>query len=217
MKESYISARFAVRLIVLFAFTTALHADDKADKILQTASNKLESVKQLCADYVQTFNWQLAQETHTTVGKIYIRDGVSFRIETPEQLIITDGKTLWTVSHANEQVIVDAAENNTRDNPFLRGFIRNTLVAYDAKLVGEEEGAWYLLLTARSEDEFQREIHLWIDRKTDLIRKVTQVDINGNTVTYELTQIDTRVELNNDHFRGEVPEGYEVIDMREMQ
>jgi outer membrane lipoprotein-sorting protein len=214
MKELFRRTAVLGCLILAFSFVQPLHADEKGEKIVQKASKKIESIKQMCADYVQTFYWQLADETNAVGGTVCVRNGVSFRIENRDQQIITDGKTLWTISHVNEQVIIDHAENSTSDNPFLYRYLRDMIKVYEAKLVSEDANQYYLQLTARSEDEFQREVQLYIDKKTDLLKKAVQVDINGNTVTYELTNVNLGVELDNSVFQANYPASYEVIDMR---
>ena len=201
-------------LLAVLMLISSVQGEEKGETILRKTAEKLESIDQLCADYVQTFNWKLAQETHTISGSICIRNGVQFRIETPDQLIITDGTTLWTVSHNNEQVIIDVSENNTSDNPFLKSFLRNIMESYNVQLIDEQNNQWQLLLTALSQDEFQREIQLWIDKKSRLMTRIVQVDINENTAIYELTRIDTDTELKDEVFQARIPQGYEVIDMR---
>ena len=208
--------RLCIPLLVLAL--TAAAAAQSADELLSRIQKKYEAMKNVCADFTQTFNWELAGESQVFSGRLCTRNGEQFRIETSDQLIITDGKTVWTMPRGNNQVIIDDASENGDTNPFLKSFLRNFRENYRSELVGVETIAGaphqHIRLIARSDDEFAKEVEIWVDQKSLLMSKIKQLDLNGNSSTYEVNNIDQNAQLTDAVFRPEIPAGYEVVDMR---
>ena len=200
-------------LIGLFGPGSGVQAES-ADKLLREVAGHYQSIDDVCADFTQTFFWLLADESDLVRGRVCVKGGTRFRIETPDQIIVNDGTAIWTLSRPNEQVVIDHAEKSEKDNPFLKSFIRNYLENYTAELLSEQGGQAVLHLKAISPDQFQREITLSIDTDSKFISKIVQMDINGNEIIYELSNIDTDVKLDASTWQLQIPAGYDRIDMR---
>ena len=205
--------------IVVVSFCIVLPASAQtADEIVGKVRQKYEALKQVCADFTQTFHWKLADETQIIKGQICAKDGIKFRIESQDQLIITDGKTIWTMNKANKQVMVDNSGNNSGDNPFLKSYLKKYTEEYKAELMGTEKTGevdyYHLKLTAKNEDQFVRQVEFWVESKSFYLTKVQQLDINDNSTAYEVENIKADVVLKDNSFVFSAPEGYEVIDLR---
>jgi outer membrane lipoprotein-sorting protein len=189
-----------------------------ADEIIKEVQKKYTSIKKVTADYQQNFVWEMAGESVENEGKIWAKDGSKFRIDNQDQTIVTDGKTLWTLSKVNKQVMIDEYNRNTRDNPFIRSFMDDYLDNYKATLVREEkiDGRDHsvLELDAINPDEFNRKVTIWVDNKTHYMTRIIQTDINGNKRIYTFSDIQTGVDLDDDLFEMEIPQDYETVDMR---
>jgi len=193
-------------------------SDMSAKKIVENVTKRYQTITDVSAHFEQTFFWKLAGEQQTIEGKIYVKDGKKYRIETDDQLIVTDGLTIWTLSKTNKQVLVDALNENSQQNPLMREFLTRYSEEYIPKLVDQKEikGAEYYLveLSAKSEDMFITKVGIWVDEKTWLMLSVEQTDINGNLTKYIVTDVDFNTKLSETLFKIEVPEGYELIDLR---
>ncbi|MBN1996283.1 outer membrane lipoprotein carrier protein LolA [candidate division KSB1 bacterium] len=202
-------------ILILVGNIAVTAADKKAEKILNDVKEQYEQHNQLCADYEQTFIWKLAGETQTVEGRICIKNQKKFFIETPTQTIIVNGETVWTVNKVNKQVIIDRASEQNNDNPFLKNFIDGFIRDYDVELneKGDRENVG-LTLTAKTEDQFIREIQLLVTEKTNLLSRIDQTDVNGNRTIYDVKNIDTGLQLSDDQFVFHETEGYEIVDMR---
>ncbi len=204
-------------LLLVLAMTATAAAQD-ASEVLGRIQKKYESMKNVCADFTQTFRWELAGETQVFEGTVCTRNGVQFKVETGDQLIITDGKTIWTMPRGNKQVIIDDAAETNENNPFLKSFLQNFVANYSSEMLAAETIAgaphYHLRLTAKSEDEFTKEVQIWVDQKTLLMSQVRQTDINGNSSTYEVRDIDLNAKLTEATFKPVIPADYEVVDMR---
>jgi outer membrane lipoprotein-sorting protein len=204
-------------LLLVFVMTTAAAAQDAGD-LLNRIQKKYESMKNVCADFTQTFRWELAAETQVYEGTVCTRNGVQFKVETGDQVIITDGKTIWTMPRGNKQVIIDDAAENSEDNPFLSSFLQNFITNYRNEMLPAESIAGtphqHIRLTAKNEDEFTKEVEIWVDQKTMLMSKIKQTDINNNSSTYEVRDIDLNAKLTDASFKAAIPADYEVVDLR---
>lgn len=206
-----------VSVFVLVFMVSFASAQDAA-QVLSRVQKKYESLKNVCADFTQTFEWKLANETQTFKGQVCTRNGVQFRVENNDQTIITDGKTIWTMPRNANQVIIDDAAESPEDNPFLKSFLQNYMDNYKAEYLGQETLAGaahdHLRLTAKSEDEFAKTIEVWVDQKSSLMSKIKQIDVNDNVSTYEVSNVNIDAQLTDASFRPEIPADYEVVDLR---
>jgi len=210
--------RFFICLTLLIAATAMPLRAQNADAILSKVKQKYQGLKQVCAEFQQTFHWKMADETQVTKGSLCTQNGVQFRIEMQDQTIVTDGVTLWTLSRANQQVMIDHAANGKENNPFLSAFIEKYFKNYRAGLAGEETlqnvPHYHLLLTALSEDEFERTLELWVNKSTMIMSRIKLVDVNGNDSIYEVTSLNLKPTLSDQDFILTVPEGFETVDLR---
>ncbi|HNW58479.1 MAG TPA: outer membrane lipoprotein carrier protein LolA [bacterium] len=204
--------------VVLILAMSTFAAAQTAGDVLGRIQKKYEGMKNVCADYSQTFHWELANETQVFEGHLCTRNGVQFKIENNDQTIITDGKTIWTMPHGNNQVIIDDASESDGDNPFLKSFLQNYIDNYKSELLPPETIAgavhYHIRLTARSEDEFNKEVEIWADQKSLLMNRIKQTDQDGNSSTYEVRDVDLNANLSDASFKPVIPEGYEIVDMR---
>lgn len=204
----------AVLMVCLTLPVWAASADDVIKEVQKTYT----SIKEVTADYQQNFVWEMAGESVENAGKIWAKEGSKFRIDNQDQTIVTDGKTLWTLSKVNKQVMIDEYNRNNRDNPFIRSFMDDYLNNYKASLMGKEKidgrDHFVLELVAINPDEFNRKVTIWVDNKTNYMTRIVQTDINGNKRIYTFSNIQTGVDLNDDLFEMDIPEGYEAVDMR---
>lgn len=189
-----------------------------AETILDKVRQKYDAMNKLCVEFSQTFHWKMAGETQNSKGRLCSLSGTMFRIEQGDQTIVTDGITLWTMSKSNQQVLIDQAGNGKDENPFLKSFIEKYTRQYKAELLADESinnvPHFHLRLAATTEDEFEREIELWIDKSSYIMNRVKQVDANGNDSIYEIISLRTDAPLSDKDFTLTIPEGYEAVDLR---
>lgn len=200
-------------LMIMINNTWAVDADDIIDKV----KKKYDDIESLTANFTQSFKWKLAGETQEQDGKIFIKGKEKFRIETKEQIIVSDGLSLWTFSKSNNQVIidnVDKAEEVILPREIFLQFSRN----YNPKYVKEEKynntDCHVVNLIAKTDNQFIREMKVWVDKDKWLTQQVQHTDINGNMTTYSLSAIQVNQNLKDNVFSLQIPDNVEVIDMR---
>lgn len=209
-----------VILILLFCQSSILlfASDEKANEIIKKVKNKYDDVKTLNAEFIQAFHWKLADNTHQQKGKIWLKGKEKYRIEIEDQTIVSDGKTIWTFSQFNNQVIIDNVQKSGEEirlpKDLFFKYSEQYLPIYlqDAKI--ENEDCYVLELRAKTEDIFIKYMKIWISVKIFVPIKIEQVDLNNNTRTYTLKNIELNQMINDDLFVYRIPESVEIIDMR---
>ncbi len=186
-------------------------------EIVKKVEKTYKQLKSLQADFTQEFKWELAGETQTVQGTLYLQDGNKYRIETDSQEIVTDGTTVWTFSKKSEQVIIDVLETSD-ENPMPKNLLFKYSEEYKPIFVAEEEidghKTYLLNLVPKDEEPFIKSMRIWVDTDDWFTRKIEQVDINDNVNTYMVANIQKNVKLDASIFSFEVLPGYEVVDMR---
>lgn len=209
-------------LVLLIFFLFLLPAepfakDPTAEEIIKKVQKKVENVPLIYAEFDQTFEWSIASETQKYEGKIYIGKKENFRIQTPEQLIISNGKSVWTKDQINKQVIIDHLDKS--EDAFLPSqmFVRfhndyKTTVV-NSEIVLDKE-CFHLLLSPKNKDVYIQRLEVWVDKDSWLTKKVTYLDANDNVTTYLIKNLELRNKSDETLFLYVPETGVEVIDMR---
>jgi outer membrane lipoprotein carrier protein len=206
----------ALILALLMMLSTSLLAIDAAE-VIKKAKQTYEATPAFSAEFAQQFKWKLAGDSQEQQGKIWMKSGDKFKIETPDQTIVSDGKTIWTYSRANNQVIIDnmksSSENQLPNDIFLKYTQEYRPVSMSEEMV-DAIPCYTVLLVPKTENAFIREMKVWVDKKQWLTVKIQHVDINENTTTYLLSNITIDKTLPDDTFNFKKSTGVEEVDMR---
>ena len=190
---------------------------DRAREIIDRVQEKYKNLKSLQAEFQQTYTWELAGETQSVEGTIYLTAANQYRIETGEQLVITDGKTVWSYTPSDNHVIIDLLKN-TQDNQLPKDLFLQYAREFVPDFKGEEqiEGAKTFLLELKPKDDESliTSMKVWIDSKTWFTRKIEQVDLNDNRNTYLVRNIQENPQLDPQLFQFALPRDAEIVDLR---
>ncbi|HDI51829.1 MAG TPA: outer membrane lipoprotein carrier protein LolA [Bacteroidetes bacterium] len=213
------SALALVLLQLIFTFFNHVLSTEnsKAKEIIRKVQQKFTKAQTLEAEFTQTFHWTMVDEVQTFNGKLLIGPGDKFRIETQEQFIICDGKTVWTYDIPNNQVIIDDLQK-TESTLLPKKLLVKYSKEFSAKLLGKETIGgflcYHLQLLPHTEDNYIQKMDVWIDGKQWITRRLSYVDVNQNVTTYEIKNMILGKKLSNDLFQFQFPPQVEVIDMR---
>ena len=217
------SFRTRVRLVLLVPVLTlwleapSLQAQENAGRILEKVRATYDGLNALSADFEKEYTWFLAGEKQALAGKLYLKKGDRYRIETDFQTIVTDGKVVWTYSAEKAQVFIDRMEKS-EENPLPRELLMKYTNEFKAEYVRSEKlnefDCHVLRLLPREEDAFLRQVVAWIDKKTSLAVQIEQTDLNDNLTVYRLKNITLNPNLADQLFTFTIPENTETIDLR---
>jgi chaperone LolA len=196
---------------------TSLSAAD-VNKIISKVQDKYDDMKYLTATFKQVETFKLTGSQTETVGKIYIADGDKYRFESEDQVIVTDGKDVWTYNSISKQLLIDEVRENS-GALIPRDLLFKYPQKYYATLISESEENNKKLYLIRLDPKDQvygyvKSLKIWVEDDEWLIHKIEATDVNGNKSLYEITNQDTRSKINDDMFTFKPAEGTEVVDMR---
>ncbi|MFQ5797838.1 MAG: outer membrane lipoprotein chaperone LolA [Bacteroidota bacterium] len=214
--------RTSLRLILICLSTAlAFHAfageDLSAGDVLKRLQKRYEGIVDARVEFFQSTNFSLSRVQQTSEGTVYMKKGSKYRVQTEQQTIVTDGKTVWSYSPVTNQVLIDHYVETPRSfSP--EKFLFRAPTDYSATLLRKQKlssGMSYVLkLVPKSDDSFIQSLKLWVEDKTWLIRRVELLDQNETETSYEVRDIVINPGIDDGKFRLDVPAGVEVVDMR---
>ena len=202
--------RVMMLLLVLCAAVFAGNATDIVDK-----SEALYSKSGLfSAKFTQTVSTGDFFDDEKVAGTLIMNYPRQFRIDTHEQVIVSDGDTLWSYSAENRQVVVEAvAKSKETITPadYLFNLKQNYNLDYDSTDVIDKAKVRRLSLRSKSEDRFVRSMKVYINVNTLQIRRVVYRDLNDNKITLDFSDWKMRVKATPEQFRFKTPRGVEEV------
>ncbi len=211
-------------IIIIFTAVCALQTtntfaqDAKATELINKVKAKYDALTSFQAEFEQTSHWRLVDNVQQQKGRIWLKDKDKFRIETQDQIIVCNGKIVWTHSLYNNQVIIDKIENSADEIRLPKDLFLKYSENYSPRLIGNEvidqQDCAVLELKAKSDDIFIKFMKIWINTKLSVPIKIEQVDINENTNSYRLLNVELGKPLADKLFNYEIPNSVEIIDMR---
>lgn len=181
-----------------------------AEEVAQRLQQRYRALNSIQANFVQTVgNTRLD-------GTLFVR-GDAFRIELPDQVLISNGATVWSYSENDNQVVVQ--DYNEDELGFSIGqLFTNYLAVFrvtgatSATLDGV--GHDVLAMVPRDAGSTVRDATLYVRSEDAVPTKVRVRDVNNTTLAFDLTQVQLNPRLSNETFTFRFPRGVEVIDLR---
>jgi outer membrane lipoprotein-sorting protein len=189
-----------------------------ADELAAQVEQRYHSLSDISMDFTKVTRSEIFEKPSTVQGKMLLKNPDKFRIETKDEVIVCDGKYVWDYSVENKQVIknlVDSSESVFKPNQYLSNFRTD----YAPSLMGEEKidkiSCFKLLLSSRAEDAFIKKMIIWVDKKSDLARKMEYNDSQENDIVLEFKNIKVDRKIKDTEFVFQNPSGVEEVDLTE--
>jgi chaperone LolA len=202
---------FAVIFFLLFF--NVLNAQD-AQEIIKNVQSKYNSIIDAQATFSQYVKYS-SGSSQSSSGIIYIQKEDKYRIESKNEVVVTDGVTSWSYSKKKKQVIIDNYKkdgNTFSPNKFLFNYPEN----FYSDLEGTETISGFechvLKLSPRHKGSV-KSAKIWVDKEDNFIRKIT-INSSESSSTYTLKKITLDAGISSSKFTFSPPEGVEVIDLR---
>ncbi len=203
-------------VFVLVSGHQAARAQSGKD-VLDRLQDRYRDVAALKAEFTQTVS-----SPFTTAGEQFsgtlVLSGDRYRVETGQQTIVTDGKTMWIYNADERQVLVnDFVKDETTFS--LSDFLFHFEDVYEIVSVGRAlsggENHDVLRLRPKNPEAFFTEITVVMRERDDLVTRLEVVDINDSKMIFSLRKIEMNPDLAANTFVFNPPDGAEVVDLRE--
>ncbi|HEY5533821.1 MAG TPA: outer membrane lipoprotein carrier protein LolA [Ignavibacteria bacterium] len=200
-------------LILSVFITNSLFAQD-AQEIIRKVQSKYKGIKDAKAGFSLSVKPKSGKSQSST-GTIYIQKEKKYRIESKDQVSVTDGVTTWSYSAKKKQVIIDNYKDNGNTfspNKYLFDYPENFYSDLDDEETISGKECYVLKLSPRSKSTV-KSAKIWVDKEENLIRKIYIVT-NESSTTYTLKNITLDPGLSSSKFTFSTPSGVEEIDLR---
>ncbi|MDX1439078.1 MAG: outer membrane lipoprotein carrier protein LolA [Rubricoccaceae bacterium] len=192
---------------VLFAGQVCAQDAEEVAHRLQQRYRALNSIQ---ADFLQTVG------STSLRGSLSVR-GDAFRIELPDQVLVSDGATLWSYSEQDNQVVVQDYVEDELGFSIGQLFTDYLAVfrvtgATTASIGGVDHDV--LAMVPRDAGSTVRDATLYVRSVDAVPSKVRVRDVNGTTLAFDLENVNLNPRLASDTFTFRYPQGVEVIDLR---
>jgi outer membrane lipoprotein carrier protein len=200
-------------VLFLIIVVNVTYAQD-AQEIIKNVQSKYNSIKDAQATFSQSVRYS-SGSNQSSSGTIYIQKGDKYRIESKNEVIVTDGVTSWSYSKKKRQVVIDNYKNDGNTfspNKFLFNYPENFYSDFDGTETVSGSECYLLKLSPRHKGSV-KSAKIWVDKEESLIRKIT-INSSESSTTYILKKITLDAGLSSSKFTFSPPEGVEVIDLR---
>lgn len=207
-------------LLLGINFGALAQKDKQAEAILNSVSEKYQSLNGLTASFEYTYSTSPGDVSQSNIGEVAVK-GDKYKLLLDDQEIYNNGKTVWTYIKSNnfKEVTINTVEEDIEElTPSNIYSIYKE--GYDYKLIGEKNQNGMTVqeieLTAQKKNSRFQNIKLFIDKaKKDLIGWEIKDDMGG-VFNYQFKEIDTQVKLPDNYFAFDTQKhpDVEVIDLR---
>jgi chaperone LolA len=206
--------RYVIPSILLLLFCMPRGSGEDPQVVLSGLQERYDKLSDLAVDFVQEVHSGVFASVERTSGKMFLASGDKFRMQTDEQTIVSDGKLLWVYSRENKQVTIDKVAKSrdiVRPSDYLFTF-RESYTSYllpDTTISKVE--CITIQLVCEEKDEFIQQMTLYVGREDLLTHRASYVDINGNNVIIDFSDLKVDKGLPDNLFFFETPKGVEEV------
>ena len=210
---------FFTFLLLISSIQLSAQEDKKAKSILDRLSAKTRSYSTIKTE----FSYSLVnkdRKINTTQSWKLILKGEKYRLEMGDQVVISDGKTMWKVLKADKEIEISTpAAGDDALNP------KNIFTMYEKgfrhKYIKEEKLGVKVVHTIdlfpiNPKEKDYNSIRLYIDKTSMQVLKSEIKGKNGNLYTYDIKKFATNEAVDDAQFtyrKSEFP-GFELNDLR---
>jgi len=205
-------------VIIMFLAGAVVAQNDKdAEKLLEEVINHTSSYKNFKANLSYTMvNVEMGIDEKKS-GVIFV-EGDSYRIEMEGQIIISDGKTIWTFLQDSEEVMVSNVEDGEESispTKILTQYNDSYKAKFGTDKKYKNSNIKEICLRPIDKNNFEKMSVIVNSNKLSL-ESFSVYDANGNVFTYHIINLEADIDMPADTFTFDYkkyPE-VEVIDMR---
>jgi chaperone LolA len=207
----------AAMIFFFFIGTRTQEKDWTVKQVTDQLQYRYEMIDDASVQFEQHVKFGYSNIEQNISGILKMKKPKHYRVESDQQTIVTDGKTVWAYSHANNQVIIDTyKENSNSISP--EQFMLNLPANYYASLIGYEKQAAgniiLLKLVPKDDRSFVKSVKVFVEENTWMLRKIVVLDVNETETTYAVKDIKLNTNIKEKTFTFETPVGAEVVDLR---
>ena len=192
-------------------------AGEDPEEILNRLQKRYKSIDDVKAYFTQDVTFGVTKEEQSFKGTLWMKRGNKYRIETEDQTIVTDGKSVWSYSKNTNQVLVDVYKEDPKSFAPDK-VLTNVPQQYNATVLAKEKvgglETTVMKLIPKNQSASLQWMKVWVDTDEWLMKKVQVLDLSDNLTTYVIDSLKLNGGLADKEFQYTAPKDVEVIDLR---
>jgi len=208
---------FLLIISLIIAIGIFAQKDKKATEILDRVIAKTESYKTMEVEFTLAMD-NVDADIHDNKNGVLLVMGDKYKLTLSEQIVISDGKTMWTLLLDNKEVMInDVEENEESITPtnLLNSYSDNYKSTYLKEDVINGKTVDLIELTPLKGKTYTK-IEVAIEKGMDQIYSFSMFDKNGSTYSYTIKKYTLNKKVGEFEFvfnEANYP-NFEIVDMR---
>lgn len=206
-------------LVILLTLGVVGTAPAQSDSVtLSEVQKAYDALDGLQASFTQVLTSDFSSDS-TQVEGTALLSGNQYRVQTPNQTVITDGTTTWVYTPADSQVVINDADTNdgaVTPETFLTASAQRYEVQSSTSTTRLSVPHVRLSVTATDKSTRFTEVTLWVRQSDRVVTRMRATDRNGSTIDLRLHNLVVNPEtLRTDSpFSFSPPDDVDVVDLR---
>ncbi len=188
-----------VTLLSFSFLTVSSFAQNSAKEVLNKLSNNLKSIKGATANFSYSTKDHNNHSLGTINGKIALK-GNKYFIKQGDNEIYCNGKKTWNFNGSDEVTVNDVDNSGGTLNPqkLLSGnFVDND---FTSKMISSKGSFYVIELTPTDPRKNFKKVEVYVSKSKNFITKATVWEKAGNTVSFNMSNVNTHASLPDSKF-----------------
>jgi outer membrane lipoprotein carrier protein len=207
-------------LAIISFFLPAVSAQEPSPSdVLEKIRSRYSLINDASATFTQTVKMRFKKTSQQASGTVKIKKGNKYRLDTDQQTIVTDGKTVWMYNPNSRQVLKDRYKQNRQPfspDKFLLGLPKE----FSATNL-EKDSQYYVLSLQPAKTSTTSSVitalKIWVNPGTWFFEKIEITDKNNTTTMVTLTNIGFNTGIPDKEFRFEILADMKLVDLTTIQ
>ena len=185
MKKIY----YILAVLLFTSSVTIAQNDPKAKKVLDGVSSKLKTFKGITANFSYVSKSRAGKTNSNVAGKIFIK-GSKYYIKQGKTEIFSNGAKTWNYNGDEEVTVtpVDADGKALTPQRLLTNFYDED---FTYKLITSAGTSHQIDMTPTDKRKNFQKVTVYVDKAKMMVTKATILDKSSNTITFNLSSINT--------------------------
>jgi len=206
-----------ISLTILFSVSLYSQSEKDAEKLLEDVINHTSSYNNFKANLSYTMVNVDMDIDEKKSGLIFV-EGDKYRIEMEGQVIISDGKTIWTYLEDSEEVMVsdvDDSDGSISPTQILTKYNDSYKAKFGTDKKYKNSSLKEICLKPNDKNNFEK-MSVIVNANKLSLESFSVYDVNGNVFTYHIIDLQSNIDLPANTFNFDYAQypDVEVIDMR---
>ncbi|MFZ4620426.1 MAG: outer membrane lipoprotein chaperone LolA [Bacteroidota bacterium] len=207
-----------IAILVIFLGTMSAQELSPA-AVLENVRAQYSHMNDVSALFTQNVKMKFKRNGQSATGMVKIKKGNRYRLETEQQTIVTDGKTIWMYNPRTKQVLRDVyKQNRVQFSPdkFLLGLPK------EFTALSLEKDSSDIILTLQpsqsgTTSSMMTGLRVWVNPATWMFHSLEITDKNSTVTRFDLTDIRFNKGIADAEFMFTVTPEMKVVDMQSLK